>query len=337
MTARESLLELEQRMGQAIIGQKDVIRSILITLLCDGNLLLEGLPGLAKTRAIRSLAQHLEGEFRRVQFTPDLLPSDITGTEMYYSEGDKSGFHFRKGPLFGNLILVDEINRAPAKVQAALLEAMEERQITVAGTTYKLPELFMTLATQNPVEQEGTYPLPEAQLDRFLMKIQVNYPDKDSERKMLGLVRGEQQKKVGVVSADTKEIKAGEALESIPQEQVFESWKEIASIHISEAIEGYIIDLVDATRFPAAIGGEEAEQLASWISVGASPRASISLEKACRAHAWLEGRNFVTPQDVQAIIHPVLRHRMMLTYKASADGVDADKIIDKLLSLVVVP
>lgn len=335
MSARESLLDLEQRMGQAIIGQKDVIRSILITLLCDGNLLLEGLPGLAKTRAIRSLAQHLEGEFRRVQFTPDLLPSDITGTEMYYSEGGESGFHFRKGPLFGNLILVDEINRAPAKVQAALLEAMEERQITVAGTTYKLPQLFMTLATQNPVEQEGTYPLPEAQLDRFLMKVQVNYPDKESERQMLGLVRGEQQKKVGVTTDEEKKEKV--ELSAIAQEEVFDSWKEIASIHISEAIEAYIIDLVDATRFPAAIGGDNAEQVASWIAVGASPRASISLEKAGRAHAWLEGRDFVTPQDVQAIIHPVLRHRMMLTYKASADGVDADKIIDQLLSLVVVP
>ncbi len=335
MSARKSLLDLEQRMGQAIIGQKDVIRSILITLLCDGNLLLEGLPGLAKTRAIRSLAQHLEGEFRRVQFTPDLLPSDITGTEMYYNEGGESGFHFRKGPLFGNLILVDEINRAPAKVQAALLEAMEERQITVAGTTYKLPKLFMTLATQNPVEQEGTYPLPEAQLDRFLMKVQVNYPDKESERLMLGLVRGEQQKKVGAVPAEEKKEKV--ELPAIAQEEVFESWREIASIHISEAIETYIIDLVDATRFPAAIGGEDAELVASWIAVGASPRASISLEKACRAHAWLEGRDFVTPQDVQAIIHPVLRHRMMLTYKASADGVDADKIINKLLSLVVVP
>ena len=254
---------------------------------------------------------------------------------MYYNEGGESGFRFRKGPLFGNLILVDEINRAPAKVQAALLEAMEERQITVAGTTYKLPNLFMTLATQNPVEQEGTYPLPEAQLDRFLMKIQVNYPDKESERKMLGLVRGEQQKKAGVVHADAEAT--GAEFESIPQEQVFESWKEIASIHISEAIEGYIIDLVDATRFPASIGSEEAEQVANWISVGASPRASISLERASRAHAWLEGRDFVTPQDVQAIIHPVLRHRMILTYKASADGVDADKVVDALLSLVVVP
>ena len=225
----------------------------------------------------------------------------------------------------------------PAKVQAALLEAMEERQITVAGTTYKLPQLFMTLATQNPVEQEGTYPLPEAQLDRFLMKVQVNYPDKESERQMLGLVRGEQQKKVGVKPADVKEQKENVDLSAIAQEAVFESWREIASIHISEAIEAYIIDLVDATRFPAAIGDDEAELVASWIAVGASPRASISLEKACRAHAWLEGRDFVTPQDVQAIIHPVLRHRMMLTYKASADGVDADKIIDKLLSLVVVP
>ena len=334
MTPRESLLELEKRMGTAIIGQHDVIRSILITLLCDGNLLLEGLPGLAKTRAIRSLATHLEGEFRRIQFTPDLLPSDVTGTEMYYSENGQSGFHFRKGPLFGNLILVDEINRAPAKVQAALLEAMEERQITVAGTTYKLPELFMTLATQNPVEQEGTYPLPEAQLDRFLMKVQVNYPDKASEQKMLSLVRGEQQKKVGLVQ-ENKDKK--EQQEQISQEAVFESWREIASVHVSEAIEAYIIDLVDATRFPANFENEAGQQIDSWIAVGASPRASISLERASRAHAWLEGRDFVTPADIQAIIHPVLRHRLALSYKASADGMDADKVIDKLLSLVIAP
>ncbi len=334
MSARESILDLEKRMGQSIIGQHDVIRSILITLLCDGNLLLEGLPGLAKTRAIRSLSKHLEGEFRRIQFTPDLLPSDVTGTEMYYTEGDKSGFHFRKGPLFGNLILVDEINRAPAKVQAALLEAMEERQITVAGTTYKLPQLFMTLATQNPVEQEGTYPLPEAQLDRFLMKIQVNYPDKPSEREMLSLVRGEQIEKY---NSSGEEKKSASTQESIPQQTIFDSWKEITEIHISEAIETYIIDLIDATRFPANLGGEKSEQLASWIAVGASPRASISLERASRANAWLEGRDFVQPLDVQAIIHPVLRHRMMLTYKASADGMDADGIIDTLLSLVIVP
>jgi MoxR-like ATPase len=318
-------MNLKKQIGQSIIGQEAVVERLLLTLLCNGNLLLEGLPGLAKTRAIKSLAQNLESEFRRIQFTPDLLPSDVTGTEVYYGEGGKGSFRFQPGPIFGNLILADEINRAPAKVQAALLEAMEERQITVAGTTHKLPPLFMVLATQNPIEQEGTYPLPEAQMDRFIMKVMIHYPDEASETEVVRLVRSEERhqedKRIGNPGPDP-----------ISQQVVFDARREIHEIHISENIEKYIIDLISATRFPDRYG----EPLSQWLQVGASPRGAIALDKASRAHAWLAGRDHVVPDDVRAVIQDVLRHRLILTYEANAEGIMPDQVIAELVKQVAV-
>ena len=324
MTARESVLDLKMRMSRSIIGQEAVVERILLTLLANGNLLLEGLPGLAKTRAIKSLARNLEGEFSRIQFTPDLLPADITGSEIYYDEGGHGSFKFQPGPLFGNLILGDEINRAPAKVQAALLEAMEERQITVAGTTRRLPELFMVLATQNPIEQEGTYPLPEAQMDRFLMKVLIDYPDPDSELTVVGLVRGEEM--------PNGDGPVEEPAPPISQQAIFEGRREIHEVHVSENVARYIIDLISATRHPEGYG----EPLAKWIRVGASPRGSIALDKTSRAHAWLNGQDYVTPDDVRTMIHDVLRHRLILSYEASAGGVTPDQVIDELVKQVAV-
>ncbi|MEG3219658.1 MoxR family ATPase [Vibrio gigantis] len=320
---REQIFSLEERVNQLVIGQPDVIRNLIIAMLCKGNVLLEGLPGLAKTRAIKALSQQVDSEFQRIQFTPDLLPSDVTGTEIYLGEKSthSSGFEFRKGPLFGNLILVDEINRAPAKAQAALLEAMEERQVTVAGKTYSLPKLFMTLATQNPVEQEGTYPLPEAQLDRFLLKICVGYLSKDDEKLMLSLLRDEQ--------AETTSERSVTTLTS--QEVFFSAWGEIAQVHVSDAIEQLIVDIIDGTRYP----NQYCDKLASYVLVGASPRGSIALQHTARAHAWLAGRNFVTPDDVGAMVKPVLGHRLKLSYKALAAGVTAPDVIDELLSHIV--
>jgi MoxR-like ATPase len=284
--------------------------------------LMEGLPGLAKTRAIKSLAASLESEFRRIQFTPDLLPSDVTGTEIYYDEGGKGSFRFQPGPIFGNLILADEINRAPAKVQAALLEAMEERQVTVAGTTHKLPDLFMVLATQNPVEQEGTYPLPEAQMDRFLMHVMISYPDEEAEVKILRLVRGEEIPGAGEVAKQ----------EAITQEVIFQARSQIREVTMAEAVEKYIVALIVATRYPSRYNGD----LAKWIHVGASPRGTIALDKASRAHAWLKGRDHVTPDDVIAIVHDCLRHRLMLSYEANAEGITADDVIKEIVKLVAV-
>jgi MoxR-like ATPase len=312
-------------MGQSIIGQELVVERLLLTLLCNGNLLLEGLPGLAKTRAIKSLAQNLESEFRRIQFTPDLLPSDITGTEVYYDEGGKGSFKFQPGPIFGNLILADEINRAPAKVQAALLEAMEERQITVAGTTHKMPALFMVLATQNPIEQEGTYPLPEAQMDRFIMKVMIRYPDEASETKVVRLVRGEEMPRKDTGKGDR-------GSDPISQRVVFDARQEIHEIYVSENIEKYIIDLISATRYPDRYG----EPLSQWIQVGASPRGAISLDKASRAHAWMAGRDHVVPDDVRAIIRDVLRHRLILSYEANAEGITPDQVVGELVKQVAV-
>ena len=324
MQALESIQDLKNRMRRSIIGQEVVVERLLLTLLCNGNLLLEGLPGLAKTRAIKSLAMNLESRFRRIQFTPDLLPSDVTGTEIYYDEGGKGSFVFQPGPLFGNLILADEINRAPAKVQAALVEAMEERQITVAGKTHKMPDLFMVLATQNPIEQEGTYPLPEAQMDRFLMKVMIRYPDDASEVKVLRLVRSEE------MPTDKGSAETGE--NPIPQQAIFDARREIHNIHISENIEKYIIDLINGTRYPDRYG----EPLSKWIQVGASPRGGISLEKASRAYAWLNGRDHVTPDDLRSIIQDVLRHRIILSYEANAAGVTPDQIIEELVRQVAV-
>ena len=324
MTSLEAIAELQKRMESSIIGQRDLIRHMIVGLLANGHLLLESLPGLAKTRAVKSLAHSLDAQMRRIQFTPDLLPSDITGAEVLHQEGGKNIFQFQEGPLFGNVILADEINRAPAKVQAALLEAMEERQITVAGTTHKMPDLFIVLATQNPIEQEGTYPLPEAQLDRFLMKVLITYPDTDSERGVLRMLRGED----GGASSTPSGAPA-----KIPQDAVFAARKEIGSVHVSEAIDRYIVDLVNATRHPDKYG----EPVSKWIQIGSSPRGGIGLDRASRANAWLEGRDHVTPDDVRSVVHPVLRHRLILSYDANADGVPADQVIDKLVELVAVP
>lgn len=325
MNARDAITTLQAQMERSIIGQRDLIRQMVVGLLASGHLLLESLPGLAKTRAVKSMARNLDAEMRRIQFTPDLLPSDITGTEVLHQHDGQNIFQFQPGPIFGNVILADEINRAPAKVQAALLEAMEERQITVAGTTHKMPDLFIVMATQNPIEQEGTYPLPEAQLDRFLMKVLVDYPDKDSEVSVLALVRSEE---VATAASTTDE-----QLKRIEPASVFEARSEIHGLHVAPAIEQYIMALIDATRHPANYD----KTLASWIQIGASPRGGIALERTSRVHAWLDGRDHVSPDDVRAMVHPVLRHRIILSYDASADGIHADQVIDKILELVAVP
>ncbi|VGO18422.1 AAA family ATPase [Pontiella sulfatireligans] len=317
--ALESLNTLRSEMEQSILGQSHVVERLLLTLLCNGNALLEGLPGLAKTRAVRSLADNLHAELSRIQFTPDLLPSDITGSEIYLGEQATERFEFQPGPIISNLVLADEINRAPAKVQAALLEAMEERQVTVNGTTHKLPELFMVLATQNPVEQEGTYPLPEAQMDRFLMHIQVNYPDDETEQQIIRLVRGE---------ATAPAI----ASEPLAQQVVFDARKEIAQIETPDSMERYIVAIIAASRRPA----EYSEELGRWILVGASPRGSLALDKVSRAHAWLNGRSTVTPDDIRGVAHDCLRHRLMLSYEARAEGVGPDEVISALLNNVAV-
>ncbi|MHA7130550.1 AAA family ATPase [Algoriphagus namhaensis] len=319
MTPRESIDELKKRMSASIIGQDQLCERLILVLLADGNMLLEGLPGLAKTRAIKTLAKELDCGLSRIQFTPDLLPSDVTGTEIYQPELEEK-FVFQKGPIFNNLILADEINRAPAKVQSALLEAMEERQVSVAGKTYKMDPLFMVMATQNPVEQEGTYPLPEAQMDRFLMHVIIDYPDDASELAILRLNRSEQSSK--------KE----EAHTKISPEVVFEARKEIAKVQVSENVEKYMVDLVSATRYP----GKYSEQLESWIDFGASPRGTIALDRASRTHAWMHGADHVSPDNVRAVVHDCLRHRLILSYEANADGVSTDAVLDEVLKQVAV-
>lgn len=318
----EAVTTLQEEMQRSVIGQDYVVERLVLALLSNGNVLLEGLPGLAKTRSVKSMAKVLEAGLSRIQFTPDLLPSDITGTEVYHSVDGKGEFRFQEGPLFNNLILADEINRAPAKVQAALLEAMEERQVTVAGKTYKLPDLFMVLATQNPIEQEGTYPLPEAQMDRFLMHIFIDYPDEASELQVIRLVRREEKKE----SAQDKEQVV------VPQQVIFDARAKIQELHISENIEQYIIALISATRQPERYG----EELKSWIEVGASPRGSLALDKCSRAHAWLKNRDHVTPDDVRAIAHDVLRHRIMLSYEANAEGISTNQVITEIVKQVAV-
>jgi len=341
MPAYEAILELKKRMSGSIIGQEEIIERLIIGLLTNGNLLVEGLPGLAKTRAVKSLAKYLAADFSRIQFTPDLLPSDITGTEIYYSADGKSEFRFEPGPLFANIVLADEINRAPAKVQAALLEAMEERQVTVAKTTHKLPTLFMVMATQNPIEQEGTYPLPEAQMDRFIMHVLIGYPDEAAEKEVYRLVRSEEmgdgQKVEEAKGRRVEESKGSksrgvEGSEAIPQEAVLEAREEIHDIHVSENIEQYMVDLISATRYPERYS----EELRKWIQIGASPRGGIALDKCSRAHAWLNGEKYVSPDNVRAIVHNVLRHRVMLTYQAQAAGVTANRVIDEIVKLVAV-
>jgi len=322
--AREAIKILGEEVKRSIIGQSYVVERLIIALLANGNVLVEGLPGLAKTRSIKSLARVLEAGLSRIQFTPDLLPSDITGTEVYYSVDGKGEFRFQPGPIFNNLILADEINRAPAKVQAALLEAMEERQVTVAGKTYKLPDLFMVMATQNPIEQEGTYPLPEAQMDRFLMQIYINYPDEPSEIEVIRLVRDEEGQRV----APKKEQKNV----TIAQQHIFEARSQIYEIHVSEAIEKYIMDLITATRQPERYG----EDLKKWIHIGASPRGGIGLDKCSRVHAWLQSRDYVTPDDVREVVNDVLRHRIMLSYEANAEGITSDQVIAEIVKKVAV-
>lgn len=310
---------LKLKLQQSIIGQEHLVERLLISLLADGHLLVEGAPGLAKTKAIKALSDCLEGNFQRIQFTPDLLPSDVTGTEIYRME--TGTFEFQKGPIFHNLVLADEINRAPAKVQSSLLEAMAERQVSVGKHTYPLDDLFLVMATQNPIEQEGTYPLPEAQLDRFLLHVFIDYPDAESEKKILQLVRGEA-------------ISNGQPEEpfTLKQSDIMKARQEVLQIHMSDAVESYIVSLTMATRNPREYGGE----LERWIDFGVSPRGTLALDRCARAHAWIHGKDFVSPDDVAAVLHDTFRHRVLLTFDAEAEGQSVDTVLDLLLSSVPV-
>jgi len=316
--AKQQLTQLRHYLNQMILGQSHLVDSLLIALLADGHILVESPPGLAKTRAINALSDGIEGNFHRIQFTPDLLPSDVTGTDIFRQETGQ--FTFEKGPIFHNLILADEINRAPAKVQSALLEAMAERQITVGKSTYPLPDLFLVMATQNPLEQEGTYPLPEAQLDRFIMHIQLDYPDAATERLILQL--------------NQKEILKQEIAKVTPlsSEQIFKMREEVMKVSISAHLEQYVIDLIIATREPSRFG----EQLGQWISYGASPRATIALMRTAKARAWLNDRDYVVPEDIISNLYPVLRHRLILSYEAEAQGIDANRVIKEIINQVAI-
>ncbi|MCW1719423.1 MoxR family ATPase [Pseudoalteromonas sp. A3] len=317
--AANAFKQLKTYLDTQIIGQPELTQALLIAILADGHLLVEGPPGLAKTRAVNALAKGIEGSFQRVQFTPDLLPADVTGTDIYRQQ--TSEFVFEKGPLFHNLILADEINRAPAKVQSALLEAMAERQVTVGKNTYPLSDLFMVMATQNPLEQEGTYPLPEAQLDRFLLHLSIDYPGAEHELDILRLTRGEALNKQQAV------------MQQITQSDLFAARQAILGLYLAEPLEQYLVQLIIATRE----GAKFDEQLGRWIEFGASPRATIALDKCARAHAWLHGRDFVAPDDIQAVVHNVLRHRIILSYEAQADGITKDQVISRIVELVAVP
>ena len=318
MDHREAIVALRQFLSTQILGQERLIERLLIALLADGHLLVEGAPGLAKTRAIKELAGGIEAEFHRIQFTPDLLPADITGTEIYRPE--TGSFVFQQGPIFHNLVLADEINRAPAKVQSALLEAMAERQVSVGRSTYDLSPLFLVMATQNPIEQEGTYPLPEAQLDRFLLHVKLGFPDASVERRILQQARGE------AINGETPPE------HRVSQQAIFAARKEILGLYMADAVEEYLVQLVMATRTPAKFDTE----LAGWIAYGASPRGSISLDRCARAHAWLAGRDFVSPEDIQAMLFDVLRHRLILSFEAEAAGIDQDRVLQRILDVVAV-
>ena len=320
---REKIIGLQQYMQQKILGQEDLVKKLIITMLADGHVLVEGAPGLAKTKAIKTLSECIEAEYNRIQFTPDLLPSDITGSEIYVSSTGK--FEFRKGPVFANLILADEINRAPAKVQSALLEAMAERQVSVGGKQYKLPPLFMVMATQNPIEHEGTYNLPEAQLDRFLLYVKIDQPDVATEHLILHLVRGEDMAKA--------QNTGKEKVCSVSIDDVLAARKEAYNVHVSESVEEYLVQLVTATRHPEKYD----ESLQNAISYGASPRATIALDKCAKIHAWLSGRDFVTPEDIHALVYDVLRHRLILSFEAQASGLTADEVISRLLKAIPLP
>lgn len=324
-TTHAEIKKLQQTMDAAVLGQAEVVERILIALLCNGNILLEGFPGTAKTRSVKVLAAALEVALGRVQFTPDLLPSDITGTEVYHADGGIDKLVFQEGPIFANLVLADEVNRAPAKVQSALLEAMEERQVTVAGKTYQLPDVFMVLATQNPIEQEGTYPLPEAQMDRFLLKVNVPYPEDAAERDIVRLVRSEEKDEMAK-TPNSKKIK-------IDQQHIITARQQIQDIFLSESVENYIVALVLATRHPDRYPDSP---LQKWISIGSSPRASIGLDKATRAYAWLHGKDFADPDDVRAVLESVLGHRLILSYEAAAQGITSAEIVAELISQVAV-
>lgn len=312
---------LQSRVEQQIVGQDKLVSRLLIALLADGHLLVEGAPGLAKTRAVKALSEGIECEFHRVQFTPDLLPADLTGTDIYRPQD--AGFTFQQGPLFNNLILADEVNRAPAKVQSALLEAMAERQITVGNTSYPLPELFMVMATQNPIEQEGTYPLPEAQLDRFLLHVFISYPEPQYEKQILEIARQD--------AREAEQVAHG--AEQLSQADLFAGRRQVLDIHMAANVEEYLLQLVLASRNP----GRYSEQLAQWVEYGASPRASIALDRCSRAHAWLAGRDYVTPEDVQSMAFDVMRHRLILNYEAEAEGITTDHFIAELIAQVAVP
>ncbi|MCD6055494.1 MAG: MoxR-like ATPase [Gammaproteobacteria bacterium] len=322
-SASQLLQRALERLNHRIIGQHKLTKRLLIALIADGHLLVEGAPGLAKTSAVKALAEVVESRFHRIQFTPDLLPGDLTGTDIYYPQ--TGTFHFQEGPLFHNIVLADEINRAPAKVQSALLEAMAERQVTIGRKTYPLPSLFLVMATQNPIEQEGTYPLPEAQLDRFLMYIKIGYPPLQAERAILQLAREEALKQETAASAPTEPL--------ISQQAVFEARHAVLHCHMSEALSEYIVQLVHATRYPDYISADAKR----WLRYGASPRATIALDKVARAHAFLSQRDYVTPEDIHAIAHDVLRHRILLSFEAQAEGITTDHFINELLQNVVVP
>ena len=325
---KEKIIALQKYLDSQIIGQKDLVKKLIITLLADGHALLEGAPGLAKTKAIKTLAQCVKATYNRIQFTPDLLPSDITGSDIYIAE--RCDFEFRKGPIFANMVLADEINRAPAKVQSALLEAMAERQVSVGGKQYRLPDLFMVLATQNPIEQEGTYNLPEAQLDRFLMYIKIGHPNAETERKILKLVRMEQ---MGVKEKEPAWMEFMQTVGKISVEDVIKARNDVLSMHMSEQLEEYIVQLIMATRNPEKYD----TALACNILFGASPRATIALDKCVKINAWLEGRDFVTPEDVHDVIYEVLRHRIILSFEAQAEGLTTDDVITSILKLVPLP
>lgn len=316
------LQQLKAYISEQIIGQEVLVERMLIALLADGHILVEGAPGLAKTRAINVLSRGIEANFHRVQFTPDLLPADLTGTEIYRPQ--QAAFEFQKGPLFHNLILADEINRSPAKVQAALLEAMAERQITVGSTTYPLPPLFMVMATQNPIEQEGTYPLPEAQLDRFLLHIKIDYPESEHEKAILQLARNEAKNSF---KSDYGHF------DRISQDSIFQARSEVLELYMADNLQDYLLQIVLATRNPKVYG----EDLASWLQYGASPRASIALDRCARAKAWLQQRDFVSPEDIQDLAYDVLRHRLILSYEAEAEGITTDYFIKQLIARIAVP
>ena len=317
---RENVLAVTEWLQSRVLGQDRLINRLLIALISGGHLLVEGAPGLAKTRAIKELANSVEGDFHRIQFTPDLLPSDVTGTEIYRPED--ASFKFQQGPIFHNLLLADEINRAPAKVQSALLEAMAEHQVSVGRRTFALPELFLVMATQNPIEQEGTYPLPEAQLDRFLMHVNVDYPAAADEHRILELVRRESLHR-----------ELPEPPIVLKQDTIFALRKETLGLYTSPSVEEYMVQLVVATREAGQYGSE----LERWIEYGASPRGTIALDQCSRTHAWLRDSDFVTPEDVQAIAHDALRHRIIVSFEAEAAGVRPDHIIDELLERVPAP